>query len=849
MNLIVKLFFLLQLVLTLTGEVCAQEPSPLLFQKAKAIMPTTASDKARAKTLYKDLLAEQKKGKGWFSGDIGQSDELQKLVKTYGTIELQHLASMMSLNKDKVDSHVMAAVIDEMKTRKIQNIKPKTPASTSQKNEEPVQISADHIIQGTAKDSILAWGRVKLKHQDRTLWADKVMVNNKTGIGKARGHVILVTSDGTRMKARETLFDLKSKKGKLYKSKGILTKKFRITGKEIERLSTNHFILDDASLTTCKGVLPAWKIQAKSADIISGDRALFNEAIIKVKNFPILYIPLGYIPINRERKSGFLVPSFGWSDIEGVLFQEEFFWAINRWSDATYKTKRLLGGWQHSLDYRYIASETEKGKIIGKFYKDNITGDSLWKVGMHHLQKLPNDFEFKGTLDLESQNSLNQIVNNNTEERTRRHTDSYASVNRTWDNQSLDIIARYRQSTESINDDTLGELPKVTYKVQKIPIGKTPFYFNLDTSLAWFVTDLKTGVDDDYFFKTSRVDFHPQLTLPIPIAPWLSLTHTLGARETFYGRGLVNDYEAGGEIGGFKKLPSFTRESLNLSSTLKGPKFNKIFHFDKSSTKIKHILGPQFTHSYIPDIDEEDRLKIKSFDGIDGIYPANRITYGFEQILLKKLKVRESEFETKRILRFNVSQTYDIREATIEKKSGADRLPFSNLRFDLDSRLLDSTILNVDATYNLETDLVNSFNFEAGIKPVDNLWIIMERRWTRDSSNYILGTLDFSFNPGWRVQYSTRFDELTATFRENNFSLLYDNPCKCWGFKFDIIDRQVREINNKRRDQTQYLFTIKLRGLGELRNRSVGMFLHRDFEDTSFPKTDFESKLMRETDF
>ena len=76
---------------------------------------------------------------------------------------------------------------------------------------EPVQISADHIIQGAKKDSILAWGRVKLKHRDRILWADKVIVNNKTGIGKARGHVILVTADGTRMKARESLFDLKSK--------------------------------------------------------------------------------------------------------------------------------------------------------------------------------------------------------------------------------------------------------------------------------------------------------------------------------------------------------------------------------------------------------------------------------------------------------------------------------------------------------------------------------------------------------------------------------------------------------------------------------------------------------------
>jgi len=709
-------------------------------------------------------------------------------------------------------------------------------------NEEPVQISADHIIQGVDKDSILAWGRVKLKHLDRTLWADKVMVNNKTGIGKARGHVILVTADGTRMKARESLFDLKSKKGKLFKTKGTIADKFHITGKEVERLSTNHFILDDATLTTCEGVLPAWKIEAKTADIVSGDRAIFNEAIIKVKNIPILYLPIGYIPINRKRKSGFLFPTFGWSDVEGLLFHEEFFWAINRWSDATINTKRLLGGWQHGLDYRYIASKTESGTISGKFYKDNITGDSLWKIGMHHSQELPNNFKFKGILDLESQNSLNQIVNDNTEERTRRNTDSYAVVNKIWDNSTLDIVTRYKQSTDSIQDDTIGELPKITYKVQRAPVGETPFYFNLDASAAWFVTDLKAEKDDDLFFKTSRLDFHPQLSIPIPIAPWLSITQALGVRETFYGKGLTVDLEQGGEFGEFKKLPSFTRESFDIQSDLQGPKFNKVFHFINSSTKIKHLLVPKATYKYVTDIDQEDRLKIKFFDGIDGVAPTNTVVYQLEQRLLKKSKIGPNKFETKQILRFNISQSYNIREALKDINTGEDRLPFGDVRFDLDSRPLDSTILNADATYDLETDLVKTFNFEAGIKPVDKLWIIMERRWVKDGSNYILGTLDLSLDPAWRIQYSTRFDELTSTFRENNFSLLYDNPCKCWGFKFDIIDRQIRDISNDRRDHTQFLWTIKLRGLGEIRSRAKGKFLHRDFEDTSFPDTNYESK-------
>jgi hypothetical protein len=85
------------------------------------------------------------------------------------------------------------------------------------------------------------------------------------------------------------------------------------------------------------------------------------------------------------------------------------------------------------------------------------------------------------------------------------------------------------------------------------------------------------------------------------------------------------------------------------------------------------------------------------------------------------------------------------------------------------------------------------------------------------------------------MQYSARYDELASTFRENQFSLLYDNPCKCWGFAFDVIDRKLNETSGERGDQTQFLWTIKLRGLGNLGSKSKGTFLHRGFEDTFFP--------------
>ena len=329
-----------------------------------------------------------------------------------------------------------------------------------------------------------------------------------------------------------------------------------------------------------------------------------------------------------------------------------------------------------------------------------------------------------------------------------------------------------------------------------------------------------------------RLDFHPQLTVPLSLTSWLSMTSIIGVRETIYGRGLTTtDSE-------YKKTSGFSRESFDFRSIIQGPKINKIYHLKNSPEKIKHLLEPRFTFNYVPDMDRKDRSKIRTFDSIDTIgNPANSITYEFGQRLLRKIKTGASQFETKQILRFNISQTYNIREATREKQIGEDRLPFSDLFFDFDSRPIESIIINTDASYNFKTDLINTFNFEAGVKPVENFWVIMERRWTRNGPSYILGTLDLALKPNWRAQYSARYDESVSTFRENQFSLLYDNPCKCWGFSFNIIDRNLNTTTNERKGQTQFLWSIKLRGLGDFGLRDKEKFLHRDFEETSFPNT------------
>ncbi|MFQ5451060.1 MAG: LPS-assembly protein LptD [Nitrospinaceae bacterium] len=699
---------------------------------------------------------------------------------------------------------------------------PPSNKNVSPADKKPIDITADHVVQEGEKDIIRAWGGVVIHFENRVLRADKVILNNKTGIGEAKGHVIVDQDDGTHIRAQRSRFNIKTKRGKAFQVFGKIAPNYYFKGKEITRLSENHYKLKDSSLTTCKGHLPDWMFQASKVDLITKDRALFTSGIFKIRNIPILYFPVGYISINRERKSGLLIPGFGLSNTDGFTFKPIYYWAINSYSDATIGVEYLQNrGVRPDIEYRYTPSKTTRGEFRGTYLKDKQTNGTFWKVDMTHEQKLPGNYQLKGKLDLESDSSFNKTFANNTNQRTRRNSDSFANITKSWTNSSLDILTRFRDSTEGNRDDTFGQLPQITYKSQRQPIRGTSFFFNQDTSFTSFLLDLNPDpvVDDD--FQVQRIDFHPQFSRPFHIAQWLAFTPTLGLRETLYSQGIGKSKN---------RLSAFSREIFDVNAVIEGPKFNKIINTGSSRIpRLKHVIEPRVSYDFIPDVDGEDRDRIRRIDAIDTVDPLSRFTYFLTQRLLQKEALPGGGFQTKEIARFEVSQSYNVREATRAKSSGIKLRPFSDLRFDLDSRPLQSLLINVDATYDAYKNWVKTLNFEVGIKPTDKISFFVERRFTRRQSTFLVGSLFWSFLPGWQMKATTRFDELTQTFRENDFSLLYDDKCQCWGFGLDFIKRKIIS-NGINRDETRFLLTITLRGIGtEKFGRKDMRHIHRTF--------------------
>lgn len=702
---------------------------------------------------------------------------------------------------------------------------PTGPASPSG-NQEPVHLTADHMLHLVEKNLVKAEGNVVVTYGARKITADEIVINTETGKGQAKGHVVMTGEKGTVFKAEKAQFNVKAEKGRLFKVDGKLGDLYFITGEEVTKFSENHYTAKDATLTTCTGEIPDWRIDVAEADVLLDDRVWFTGGVFRIKNIPILYIPVGYVPILTKRKSGLLAPRFSTSNVDGETFEITYFWAINQWADATFGVDYIeKRGIRSRTEFRYAPSKTTYGQVNFVFLDDNLTQDTFWKLDAVHRQHLPLGFKLNAKLDQTSKANFNNTFANQTELRTRRSSDSFASLFRTWDNHTFDVLTRFQESEQSTLDEKLGLLPTVTYKTQPVEAGFLNTYFDQEISYTNFLFDLDPSSSNDINETVQRFDYHPSLSLPIDIAPWLQLTPRVGFRETFYNK----EIQATPPPVTVTRGGNFSREMIDVNVLLEGPKFNRIFGGDNpEGPRYKHVVEPRLQYDYIPDLDRKDRAKIRLVDAIDAVENVNRLSFFLVQRLLRKGPAGGKDSEVKQIARLEISQSYDLDEARGLVTPGNPRRPFSPIRFDLDSKIFNSFFLNTDFTYNVYSDALETWNIDTGIKLNPWLMLIFERRERDDQTASILGTLDITLPKGWNAKYSVRYDEFNDTLLEHNGRLTYNDKCMCWGFTIDYIDRNIFTGTSKR-NETRILFSITLRGLGNFDGSRGESFLHRTF--------------------
>jgi lipopolysaccharide assembly outer membrane protein LptD (OstA) len=751
---------------------------------------------------------------------------------------------------------------------------------------EQVNILADKIDHLKGRDYVLASGSVDITYQTTNLKADQVEVNTKTGDVVAEGNVT-ISSEGSLIRCQKAIFNIYTKRGFMFEADGFASPVYYFTGKRVEKIGDDKIRIQQGTLTTCGpacGTGPSpWTFRVGEADLQLDKYAHLYGFVPKILGVPFFYLPYYLASIKTQRATGFLPPVVGSDSGDGIFVLNQLFWAINPSMDATFGIDYLSNrGTRYTGEFRYALDSRSSGQFNasylkdGEFFNQGISrhpwlfddergpddlqlGGEFYKITLDHKQVLAGDVEMVGRMDLENEDTnFDREFTDDLELRARREMESFVSFAKDWESRSIQVIAERLESLEDNlftnfvgqrqvgdKDEVFGRLPSIKFTQQSEQIGSTPFYFQMESSWVNFFEQqeedklLKGNIVHTENDETvPRFDIYPRLSVPISLAPWLSVTPSVAVRETYWWKTRAN------EKAKFNVSEGLSREAFEAILNVKGPMVYRTFDYENRwAEKYKHLIVPSFTYRYVSDFDEADSLLIPVsidggfFDDVDffdrssrsGTAGVNQLTYR----LTNRVLAKTAEGDLSEIFRFDVSQPIDIKESRKDERS--DSISLGDIRFDLESRIIPPLVFNGRALYDYFHKRPSEVSGTIGLEVARYGMLYTDYIFSQDPAtgedleSFYSGAVGVNITNSLHLQYRIRYDEDEGQVLENQYILAYKGCC--WGIQVTLFDRL---------DQTKVTVMLDLKGIGSLgRSFRVGTDLggrsrrtHENLPDT-----------------
>jgi LPS-assembly protein len=513
------------------------------------------------------------------------------------------------------------------------------------------QLFADDLIWNLTSGELEAHGNVLMVSPTARLAAERVVFNTKTGLGTfytASGSASL----GERAAEVRSMF-------------GTLEPDMYFFGEMIEKIGEDRYRITRGSFTTCVQPTPRWDVVTGTATIQLEDYAILRNAVLRVKDVPVFYLPVMYYPIQSDdRATGFLLPTYGRSTYRGQSISNAFFWAINRSQDATLFHDWFLSRGQGSgAEYRYAASAVSSGSAHAYWLNERTPAESVTGGGEQRsyelrgtlIQDLGSGLTARGSVDYFSNLTTKQLYNNNVFDSTMGRRSVNLGVTRSWSRVSLNgIYSRSEAFYSSTYSSIYGSAPGLSSAVSSQQIGRLPLFVggNVDFNRTVSISRSYEGdltVDND--LGLDSLDGRSTVRSPFVKLPYLSSTASLTYRWTRYSHSLLN---------GVHTREPITRRYAEMGLEAFGPTVTRVFSPNNAfADRLKHVVEPYLGIQRTTAIDNANRISTTAGSVIIG--DTTRMTYGVDnRVLVRKIPTDPTAAPTapRDVLSVSLRQTY-----------------------------------------------------------------------------------------------------------------------------------------------------------------------------------------------
>ncbi|MBK6751920.1 MAG: LPS-assembly protein LptD [Acidobacteria bacterium] len=516
-------------------------------------------------------------------------------------------------------------------------------------------------------------GNVDVRYGIYRLQAEKVVIYQAENKMEATGSVIFDQGEDQRITGAKAVWNYKTKLGVFEDSTGFTNQTddgtvIYFTAERVEKTALNVIVVYKGEFTACDEATPKWSFTSSKATITLNDKVKLRNAKFRIKGVPLMVVPYATVPIKqRDRSSGFLTPTVGYSQVKGFTLSGAYFLTLGRSADVTFRTDIYSGrGVGYGLDVRTRANSRSYFDFGFFAVKDRIFGAKadaehpdqggsiVYAQGVHYFS---NGFTASADIRLTSNLDFRQVFTEGIQQIISPIEVSQVYVNKSWNNYTLNFLARSQViSIPNVRVKTRN-LPSVSFEKRPSRLSFLDnVYFSFKTSLDG--VSRREDVDDRTLYTQmtgsnptitpalgQRFDIYPQITVPFR-TKYFNFTATAAARVTYYS----NSFDDMRRVIGRDVIRKYGQFEFDVRPVALARNFygkNKAFRF-------RHVIEPFLTYRYVKGIDNFN--KIIRFDYIDTATDTNEIEYGVT-----------NRFYTRK---YGEAVTDDARKALAEKSVG-----------------------------------------------------------------------------------------------------------------------------------------------------------------------------------
>jgi LPS-assembly protein len=488
-------------------------------------------------------------------------------------------------------------------------------------------------------------GNVDVHYGIYRLQADEITIYEAENKIVASGSVVFDQGNDQRITGAKAIWNYKTKLGVFEDATGFTNQTndgtvVYFTAERVERVSLTELLVTKGVFTACEEAVPKWSFTADSADIRTNDRVKLKNARFRVKDVPLMIVPFASIPIKqRDRASGFLTPTVGYSGRKGFRLSGAYYKTLGRSADVTFRGDLFSArGIGYGMDVRTRANSRSffnfgfysvQDRILGHgedAQHPDQGGSSFYADGVHYFS---NGFTAAADVRLTSSLDFRQEFGEGIQAIISPIEVSQVFVNKSWDEYTFNFLARSQViSIPNVREKTRN-LPSIDFERRPSRLSFLDgVYFSYRAVIEG--VSRREDVDDKGLYAqqtgnapintpalAQRFDFLPELSVPFRTR-YFNFTATGAGRVTYYSNSLNAIRRVVGD--------DVIRKYGEFRFDVRPVALAKNYYGKDDAFRFRHVIEPFATYRLVKGVDNFE--KIIRFDYVDTSTNTNEIEFG-----------------------------------------------------------------------------------------------------------------------------------------------------------------------------------------------------------------------------